>query len=254
MVAGLAIVPAPNRNVSAHSPMKTRFYDRTAYKLSNEPVPDFFFKLDEHFEAKLTDPAIAVHRSVLLAESVCSRMADIEMYAFLIEDVRKRSTIDRSEDERAAILTRSFLLGFLGACKALLDSCAVTLAVLYELPISRGERTFNNADYWHQLVLSAPAVHRRYHPLRLFFNEILRWQLETVYRIPPLIVLQGHYGHLPGREAQLKVVDDQNVELEQIAQEPYRVNWIDPLELYTRWRPRLLSLCERVCQDIESKT
>ncbi|MCC6169131.1 MAG: hypothetical protein IT329_18045 [Caldilineaceae bacterium] len=235
--------------------MKTYFYERTAYKLSSEPVPDFFLKLDEHFENKLAyDQNVYAHPSVLLAESVCGRMADVEMYAFLLEDVRKRNSLQRSEDEKAAVLTRSFLLGFLAAAKALLDSCAVTLALLYQLPINRSDRTFSSSDFWHQLVLTAPAVHRRYHPLRLFFGEVGRWPAETVYRIPPLVVLQGQYGHLPGREAQLKVADDGSMELPQMAKDPYRVNWIDPLELYTRWKPRLVALCEKVCQDIEAKT
>ena len=235
--------------------MKTYFYDRTAYKLSDEHVPDCFLKLDEHFDAALAyDQNLYAHRSVLLAESICSRMADVEMYAFLLEDTRKRNSIERAEDEKAAILTRSFLLGFLSASKALLDSCAVTLGLLYNLPIARNERVFSNGDFWHQLVLVTPAVHRRYHPLRLFFNEILRWQNETAYRIPPLVVLQGQYGHLPGREAQLRVADDASMELNQMAAEPHKVNWIDPLELYTRWKPRLLSLCEKVCLDIQENT
>lgn len=235
--------------------MKTYFHERTAYKLSAEQVPEFFLKLDEFFEERLAFAQdIYAHPSVLLAESVCGRMADVEMYAFLLADVRKRNSIQRSEDEKAAILTRSFLLGFLAACKALLDSCAVALAVLYQLPIERNDRTFSNSDFWHQLVLVAPTVHRRYHPLRLFFGEISRWQHETVYRIPPLVVLQGQYGHLPGREAQLKVADDSSMELPQMAADPYRVNWIDPLDLYTRWKPRLLALCEKVCQDIEANT
>jgi hypothetical protein len=235
--------------------MKTHFYERTAYQLSSEPVPPCFLSLDEHFDTALAyDQNLYAHRAVLLAESVCSRMADVEMYAFLLADTRKRNTLERKEDEKAAILTRSFFLGFITAVRALLDSAAVTLATLYELPIARGERSFANGDFWHQLVLTAPAVHRRYHPLRLFFNEALRWQSETVTRVPPLVVLQGQYGHLPGREAQLKVADDAAWELWQMAAEPHRVNWIDPLELYTRWKPRLLALCEKICQDIQEST
>jgi hypothetical protein len=235
--------------------MKTYFYERTAYKLSDEAVPEFFLKLDEHFDVALAfDHNLYAHSSVLLAESVCSRMADIEMYGFLLEDTRKRNSIERKEDEKAAILTRSFFLGFLSTSRALLDSAAVTLATLYALKIEKADRSFTNGDFWHQLVLVAPAVHRRYHPLRLFFNEVMRWQSETVYRVPPLVVLQGQYGHLPGREAQLKVADDSAWELSQMAAEPHRVNWIDPLELYTRWKPRLLSLCEKVCQDLQENT
>jgi hypothetical protein len=235
--------------------MKTYFYERTAYKLSAEPVPPCFLTLDEHFDSALAyDHNLYAHRSVLLAESVCSRMADVEMFAFLLEDTRKRTSVERKEDEKAAILTRSFFLGFLCAGRALLDSCAVTLALLYELEIGRADRTFGNGDFWHQLVLVAPAVHRRYHPLRLFFHEVLRWQAETVYRIPPLVVLQGQHGHLPGREAQLRVADDGAMELAQMAAEPHRVNWMDPLELYTRWKPRLLALCDKVCVDIRENT
>lgn len=233
--------------------MKTHFYDRTAYSLSSEPVPNCFLKLDEHFDALFTDRRqFATNHFVLLAESVCGRMADVEMYAFLLEDVRKRDTLEREEDDRAAILTRSFLLGFVGAARGLLDSSAVTLATLYELPLSQSERTFTDGAFWHQFVLNAPAVHRRYHPLRLFFNEVLRWERETVYRLPPLLALHGHYGHLPGRDAQLRVVDDINFDLEQLAREPYSVNWIEPLQLYARWKPRLISLCEKVCRDIET--
>lgn len=235
--------------------MKTYFYERTAYKFSDQPVPDCFLKLDEHFDAALAyDQNLYAHSSVLLAESVCSRMADVELYAYLLEDTRKRNSIERKEDEKAAIFTRSFLLGLLASAQALLDSSAVTLALLYDLPLARNDRSFHNGDFWHLLVQLAPTVHRRYHPLRLFFNEVWRWQHETVYRVPPLVILQGQHGHLPGREVQLKAADDGNMELTQMAAEPHRVNWVDPLELYERWRPRQLSLCEKICFDLQECT
>ena len=75
-----------------------------------------------------------------------------------------------------------------------------------------------------------------------------------MYRLPPLVSLHAHYGHLPSRDAQLRVVDDINFDLEQLAHEPYSVNWIDPLQLHARWKPRLLALCEKVCQDIETRS
>lgn len=231
--------------------MKTLFYERTAYKLSAEPVPDCFLQLDAVFDLHIHERTeIAVHPRVLLAESVCGRMADVEMYAFLMEDARVRKSLDRGEDERTALITRSLVLGFLNACRGLLDSGAVTLAWLNELPLGRPERTFANQDFWHQLILHAPAVHRRYHPMRLFFAEISRWQQETVYRIPPLLALHAHYGHMPGRDVLLRVVDDNIEDLEFLAQEPYAAQWIDPLHLYQRWQPQLLALCEKVCHDL----
>ena len=130
--------------LSNHEPavaMKTRFYDRTAYSLSSEPVPNCFLKLDDHFDSFLIErQQIPLTPLVLLAESVCGRMADVEMYAFLLEDVRKRKTLERDEDDRAAILTRSFLLGYISAARGLLDSSAVTLSTMYGLPLVQAEQ------------------------------------------------------------------------------------------------------------------
>ena len=84
--------------------LKTRFYERTAYRFSDEPVPSCFMKLDDHFDARFPEANVAsTHINVLLAESICSRMADLEMYAFLIEDVRKRHGLDKDSDVRGAI-------------------------------------------------------------------------------------------------------------------------------------------------------
>lgn len=233
--------------------MKTQFYDRTAYSLSAEPVPECFLALDEYFDSIIDErEQFVTNPYVLLAESVCGRIADVEMYSYLIEDVRKRETLSREEDDRAAILTRSFFIGYVAVCRALLESSAVTLATVYSLPLNSGELSFTSSNFWHQLVLYHPAVHRRYHPLRLFFNEILRWQNESVFRIPPLLVLHSHFGHLPSRDVQLRVINDLHHNLEQVSHEPYNFEWIDPLQLHARWKPRLLALCEKVCADIEA--
>lgn len=235
--------------------MKTYFYERTAYKLSDEPVPNCFLKLDDHFDQSVAITyASSTHLSVLLAESVCTRMADIEMYAFLIEDARKRHGLDKGGDVKAAILTRSFLYGYLGASRALLECAATALALLYELPLSPKERTFRNGDFWHQLVTRKPDVHRRYHALRLFFNELVQWGDETVLRMPPLLVSYNHFGPFSNREMHLRVLDDATFDLSQMTVEPLRLNWVDPLVLHDRWKPKLLMLCEKLCQDIAACT
>ena len=76
--------------------MKTEFYLHTAYRLSEMPVPNCFLKLDEHFDLHL-EPRIpregGTHVALLLAESICARMADVEMYAYLIDDTRRRQRI-----------------------------------------------------------------------------------------------------------------------------------------------------------------
>lgn len=235
--------------------MKTHFYERTAYKLSEQPVPSCFIKLDEHFDHRLgVIQASNPHVSVVFAESLCARMADVEMYAFLIEDARKRHGLEQGNDVKAAILTRSFFVGYLGAIRAQLDCGAVALAVLYRLPLPSAERSFAHGNFWHQLVTAAPNVHRRYHVMRLFFNEVWRWCNETVYRLPPLYISHEQYGPYASREMHLRMLDEANLDLTQLPAEPLRLNWIDPLHLHDRWKPQLLSLCEKLCQDIERCT
>ncbi len=232
--------------------MKTRFYERTAYRLAETPVPTCFIKLDEHFDTRLPAATVAgPHLHVLLAETVCARMADIEMYANLIEDARKRHGLDKDSDVRGAILTRSFFIGYLGAARALLESAAVTLTMLYKLPLKQVERHFANGDFWHLLVTSAPNVHRRYHPLRLFFNELLGWCNQTMSHVPPLLVSYQHFGQFSSREMHLRALDEPVVDLPEMMSAPTRLAWIDPLHLHDRWHPKLGVLCEKVCQDIE---
>ena len=189
--------------------MKTYFYERTAYKLSDQPVPACFVHLDGSFDQHFATFEEAYgHRCVVMAESICARLADVEMYAFLMEDARKRHAVDSRGDEKATILTRSFLTGYLGAGRALLDATAAALTILYALPLSPSEATFANGDFWHQLVSNAPNVHRRYHPLRLFLTDFLRWSQETAHRIPPLMAAQQHFGRFAPREQRMQVLDD----------------------------------------------
>jgi hypothetical protein len=235
--------------------MPTNFYRRTAYRLSEQPVPNCFLKLDEHFDRALSVTqrrGATTHIAILLAESVCARMADVEMFAFLMEDARKRHRLERDGESKAAILTRSFMIGYLGAARALLDSGANVLATLYHFAGERAERSFVHPAFWQQFVACAPNVHRRYHPLRLFFNEVNRWCAETTDRIPPLEANQSIFGVYPSRDSHMKVLDEALVDLVHLPGESRPLAWIDPLQLHDRWKPQFLGLCEKLCQEIET--
>lgn len=235
--------------------MKTRFYERSAYRLSEQPIPSCFIRLDDHFDERLAIvQSNHPHPSVVLAESVCARLADVEMYGFLIEDARKRHGLEQGNDIKAAVLTRSFFVGYLGATRALLDVAAVTLAVLYELPLPPAERTLGHTTFWHQLVTAVPNVHRRYHSMRLFFNEVLRWCNETTYRVPPLYVSHEQFGPYSSREMHLRMLDEAQLDLTQIPAEPLSLTWVDPLHLHDQWKPQLILLCEKLCLDIAQCT
>lgn len=245
--------------------MKTYFYERTAYKLSDEPVPNCFFVLDDHFDIQFATVQDAyMNRAVQLGEMVCGRMADIEVYAFLIADAHRRHvrpgelagsmadieavmSTNSPDSNTAAILIRPFLFGYLSACKYLLDTSAITLAKLYNLPIDVPEQRFDNPDFWHQLVSVVPNVHRRYHSQRIFFNEVTQWRNEAPNRIPPLALLQGN---LARRSLHVQLIDEPLDNLGKIQAEPLAISWLDPLDLHKHWKPRLLTLCERLCKDI----
>jgi hypothetical protein len=231
--------------------MKSYFYERTGYKLNDKPAPSCFLHLDEHFDRS---PALAdtgvLHLPVLLAESICGRIADVEFYVSLMEEVRKRQALEKGGDIKAAVRTRSYLLGYLGVARSLLDSGAMTLALLYTLPIQVAERTFRHAEFWQQLATLQPHVHRRYHPSRLFFQEVFRWCDESVVRIPPLLASHHHFGPFSNREMHLRALDQTELDLPMLTREPLRLTWLDPLALHDRWRPHWQALCEKLCQDI----
>jgi hypothetical protein len=142
-------------------------------------------------------------------------------------------------------------VGYLGAGRALLDVTAATLSILYALPLNPSEATFANGDFWHQLVSNAPNVHRRYHPLRLFLTEFLRWGQESAHRIPPRMAAQQHFGRFAPREQRMQVLDDPTATLAQMNNIPQVWRWIDPLQLHDRWKPQFLTLCEKACIDLE---
>lgn len=234
--------------------MKTNFYERTAYRLSDNPVPAFFVRLDEHF-ARVLPGALprgaATHVAVLLAESICARMAEVEMYAFLIEDARKRPRMSYEGDDAAAILTRAYFIAYLGAARALLDSLAGALADIHELGLPRLERTFASPVFWQLLVERWPNVHRRYHTQRIFFNEVFRWCNETHERVVPLDVVYTALGHYSTRDSHTKMLDESETDFLALAYNRSPFHWIDPLQLHDRWKGKFLNLCERLCKEIE---
>lgn len=237
--------------------MMTHFYERTAYRLSDGNVPACFVQLDEHFDkalGMLMPRGASTHVMVLAAESICARMAEVEMYAFLIEDARRRHRMDKEGDLKAAVLTRAFFVGYLGAARALLDACANALVLVHDLGLGREDRTFLSPFFWQVLVEHAPNVHRRYHTMRIFFNEIFRWCAETTDRIAPLELVYITFGQFSTRDTHMKVLDEPEADMNTLAYSHRTYNWTDPLQLHDRWKHNFLQLCERVCTEIEAAT
>lgn len=235
--------------------MKSLFYERTAYRLMERPVPDCFLRLDDHFDAALgvaMPRDAATHVTVLLAESICARMAETELYAQWMAEQHKRLRFDKEADARAAILVRAYLIGYVGVSRALLDACAGALATAHDLMLGRADRTFASPFFWQTLVEHEPNVHRRYHGARVFFNEVYRWASETTDRIVPLEMVYVTFGQYASGDSHMKVVDESDVDFSTLAYIHRTYNWIGALQLNDRWRPQFLSLCDKICGEIQA--
>ncbi len=235
--------------------MKTRYYERTAYRLLQEPLPACFLRLDDHFDRTLSvamPRGASTHVAVLMAESICARMAETEWYALQMLGLRKRHGMDNEADLRAAVLNRAYVVGYLGVARALLDACASTLATVHDLMLGRAERTFASPLFWQTLVDHAPNVHRRYHTSRLFFNEVFRWGGEVTDRIVPLEMVYATFGHYTTRDSHTKIMDEADTDFATLAYIHRTYNWTDPPTLHDRWKPHFLTLCDKLCGEIES--
>ena len=235
--------------------MKSNFVERTLYRLMALPAPSCFLRLDDHFAQALPatpDRGAAAHLPVLLAERICARYAEVEWYAAAIGDARKREGLDREGDVKAALLTRGLFVGYLGASRSFLDACASTLDSTYTLRLERADRSFASSLFWQVLVERAPNTHRRYHPSRIFFNEVFRWCAESADRIAPLEVIYATFGPYSTRDAHMRVLDEPAVSFITLAEGRRTLNWIDPLALHDRWKSNFISLCDRLCEEIKA--
>jgi hypothetical protein len=234
--------------------MKSSFYNRTAYILPNMPaVPQCFRKLDEYFDTKFTSAFSAMtNPSVILAENLCRRMADVELYANYISEAQKGlNTLS------GAILIGTLLVGYFTACKSLLDAGSITLAKVYNLTLTNREMDFSKSKFWRQLDKEAGAtISGRYAPFKGLFNEIVDWRDSAVHRITPFTLT-----HSPGdpfivpRETQvIKMVAKPDVNISTVVASPQSVAWVEPLHYHKQWQSQLIEFCKEVCLDIRSQT
>jgi hypothetical protein len=169
-------------------------------------------------------------------------MADVEINAFLIEDARKRHTVDPKAEAKAAILTRILLAGAAVRCW----TGAAGFASMTSLQRPRRPRQ-------RRLLASLfPAANaRRYHPLRLFVTEFMRWTTESAHRIPPILVIEAQFGKYAPRDNRLQFYDEPDFTLAEMSSVTMHARWIDPLALHDRWKPQFMLLCEKLAVDLE---
>jgi len=231
--------------------MKTWFYNRTAYCLLNEPVPQCFIELDEHFDTRFATTGALMHLSVTLAENLCRRIADVELVAWYISDAYKsRNTF------KAAIHIGSLIVWYFSTCKSLMDAGAITLATIYNLTLTQKEMDFSKAKFWNQLKQKHPTVHARYISFKDLLDEIVRWRDTAVHRLTPLVLTHspGHPDTVPQEKREIKMVARPDITISTVATAPKSIQWAEPLHFHGQWKNSLIEFCKEVCSDIRNYT
>lgn len=232
--------------------MKTHFYNRSAFKYIPVPLPQCFIDLDDKFDATFNDHSVALqHPSVKLAENICRRMADIELYACSISEPHNAKDI-----WKASIIIGSLLVSYFGACKSFLDAIAITLNSLYNLALTNREQDFGKPKFWRVLQNQAGTVYSRYEMLRPVFNDIIRWREAAVHRVTPLVMVHTPIDPPNARRDQmeLKMVSRPEPDFGQMIKSPEDIGWIGLLDLYTQWHSVFITLCNNICNDIRDRT
>jgi len=233
--------------------MESFFYERTAYCLLSIPVPRCFTELDKCFDARFTGSDVITRQPVMLAENLCRRMADVEYYAQSISEVQKSS-----DASRAATLIGTLLVGYFVACKSLSDAGAITLANLYDLPLTNKEMDFSKEKFWRKLKESHATVHDRYMPFKDLFKEIVKWRDAAVHRLTPFVVPHspGKPWEAPREEVKIQMVAQPDADVRTVVKlaKTKNIPWVEPLYYHRKWQNQLIKFCKEVCLDIRDKT
>ena len=232
--------------------MKTFFYNRTAYslKLPDMTVPQCFIELDNYFDTLFQTTAGLTQEAVILAENLCRRFADVELFAHYISEAQRKP-----DTFQAAILIGTLLVPYFNACKSLLDAGAITLAKIHSLNLKSKEMDFSKRIFWRELEEQmGSTVVDRYAPFDTLFSEIVKWRDAAVHRLTPFVVTHGPGSpeKVPREKLEIKMVDQPDTNISAIVERAKDIRWIEPLHYHRQWRQQLLGVCEQVCLDIRT--
>lgn len=231
--------------------MKGLVYSNTAYRLGHFQVPECFKKLDDFFDELLfKNGKVLVHKSSDLAQNLCRRMADIELYAWLI------SQAETAPDTfNGAALVGTYLVGYFSACKSLLDAGSITLAKLYNLNLSNKEMDFSKPKFWSELKEKQATVYHRYTTFDGLVKDIVKWRDSAVHRVTPLVIVHAPDGpdKTPRVKQEIRMVVKPDAELSTVVKNHENITWVKPLHFHNKWKTHLSEFCEEVCLDMRDK-
>lgn len=231
--------------------MKGFVYSNTAYRLGHFQVPECFKKLDDFLDERLyKNGKLLVGESSDLAQNLCRRMADIELYAWLISQAESLP-----DAFNGAALAGTYLVGYFSACKSLLDAASITLAKLYNLSLSNKEMDFSKPKFWKELKEKEPTIYVRYARFDGLVKAIVKWRDSAVHRVTPLVIVHAPEGpdKTPRDKQEIRMVAKPDAELSTFMKSREKITWVRPLHFHNKWKIRLIEFCEEVCLNIRDK-
>jgi len=230
--------------------MKTLFYKRTAYESLNRQVPKCFIELDAYFGKTFKAGSELFQTSTRLAENLCHRMSDVELYAYYISEEMKRDNAFR-----AAINIGTLLVGFFTSCKSVLDAGAIALNMVYKLNLPERQQDFGKPELMRALKKGTKTeVYKRYRIYDSFIKEAISWRDSAVHRHTPFCVVHQNQSNSPREKQEIKLANQLDTDINDIARKPTTIDWVEPLHQYNKWYSSLVDFCADVCKDIQSHT
>jgi len=231
-------------------------FRRSAYPFLQIPAPVVLSRIAAIVSRRLKNtnlsPADAMkNRLAVHAFNVYRRMGDLELYKSAM-----RNELDGEDKWRAASLASSLIVGYFSAAKSVLDAAAVMLNDAYSLGLSAREQDFVRGRFWNVLSATVPTVVARYQEHRTFVSEVQAWRDAAVHRTTPFLLVnttpefKGDRPAKPG-EAWVRMAPKPDAGWESLFPRPGE-DWIDPLEIPTRWHHNFEQLCSALEIDFDS--
>lgn len=228
--------------------MKTLFYKRTAYESLNRQVPKCFIELDDYFGKTFKAGSEIFQSSTRLAENLCHRMADVELYAdYISEEVKRDNAF------KAAINIGTLLVGFFTSCKSVLDAGAMALNMVYKLNLPERQQDFGKPELMRELKKKTRTeVYKRYRIYDSFIKEAIGWRDSAVHRHTPFCIVHQNHSNSPREQQEIKLANQLDADINDIARKSATIEWVEPLHQYNKWYSSLVAFCADVCTDIQS--
>jgi hypothetical protein len=260
--------------------MMTNFCKNTPFLFLPIDTPDCFLRLDAYFDKKIpeSDEAsmtkIFDYTLVSLAENICYRMGDIELYSFLINELSNSSTKIWAKNSpirqnifKRTILARSLIISYFSACKSLFDAGAIALNQLYRLNLGDKEQDFRKSKFINALKDKGKSDYSQFEGL---VNDIVRWRDESIHRVPPPVMIvdsrvipgslvKGFRISLFGKMKKGSHMIGGPITLDEVIktqlgnddQKKKEIGFSELLDLHEEWRPKFTKFCELLCGDLK---